>query len=93
MLRYISRAPVSVSANYISYRIPSGVYLNLTELETRLLALRIMDSRGELSPADSKLLRTPLFGRVYVAEGGDIDATLARIAIDFLPGATLIRFI
>jgi len=93
MIRYITHAPISVSINYIRHHIPPGRHFLLTELEIRLLALSIMDSRGELNPNESRIFRTPLFGKTYVAEGGDLDATLLRIGFDFLPGVTLLRFL
>lgn len=85
--------PVPVLRDYVRANIPDDVHLLLTKYELHLLALKIMDKRGELAPRDSRILRTPLFGKAYVAEDGDVDLALRRVAVDLLPGSSLLRYI
>jgi len=79
--------------DYVRSVVPPGIHFLLTEYELRLLVLKIMDYRGELDQHSSRILRTPLFGKAYVAEKGNVDNALTRIAVDVLPGATLFRLI
>lgn len=90
---YVVDLPVSTVISYIRANIPSDRHFILTRYELTLLMLKIMDVKGELDQQSSKILRTPLFGKAFVAEKGDVDAALSRILIDVLPGSTLFRLL
>jgi len=94
---YLTRLPTAYVRDYVRDCVrsasPEGIHFLLTEYELRLLMLKILDSRGQLDMESQKILRTPLFGKAYVAEKGDVSKALERILVDVLPGSSLLRFI
>lgn len=79
--------------DYVRSRVRPDVHFLLTEYELRLLMLKLMDNEGLLDETSSRVIRTPVFGKAYVAEKGNIGRVVDRLFVDALPGATLIRFV
>lgn len=87
----VINAPIPATVEFVRMYLPPGHHSVMKKSQLWLLALQILDDQGMLTPDDSSLLNTPLFGEAFVAEGGDIEATLARISFDMLPGVGLFR--
>lgn len=86
-------SPIEETVDFVRSNIPSNEHLLLTKQELWLLALQMLDNRGELDSNSSFILNTPLFGETFISERGDIGLTLARLGIDLLPGISLIRYL
>lgn len=92
-IKYITGLPTSLLVSYVRRNVPEGVHFRLTLFELKLLVVRMMDYRGMLTDRDSRILRTPLIGKAYVASNGDLERAFERVAVDALPGSTLLRFL
>jgi hypothetical protein len=90
---YITHMPIGVVLDYVRRSLPPGVHPELTLYELRLLMLKIMYNNGQLDQQSRDILDTPLFGKAFVAEKGDVGRALVRILVDSLPGASLFRLL
>ena len=92
-LRGVTNANIYTVRSFVRDHIPAGQHFIVTEMQLRIMALSIMDRLGLLDRDDSIIFNTPLFGEAYVANKGNLPATLLEIGIDLIPGTLLLSYL
>lgn len=67
---------------YIRDRLPKDDHFFATREQLVLIVVKLMDVAGKLSDADSKIINTPGFDRIFVLEDGDISRSIIHLGID-----------
>lgn len=66
-------------------------WMHLSQL--KLYVIMLLNSRGQLKQQDADIVNMPLFGKIYINEGGDLQKSLIILGVEMLPGMTVLSII